>query len=40
MCRDWFSMSVKYDAPFRASTTLEARWRATLFPLDDYAFAA
>lgn len=27
------------DAPFRASTTLEARWRSTRFPLSDYAFA-
>jgi cation diffusion facilitator CzcD-associated flavoprotein CzcO len=27
------------DVPFRASTTLEARWRSSRFPLDDYAFA-
>jgi cation diffusion facilitator CzcD-associated flavoprotein CzcO len=27
------------DVPFRASTTLEARWRSTRFPLDDYAFS-
>jgi cation diffusion facilitator CzcD-associated flavoprotein CzcO len=28
------------DVPFRASTTLEARWRSARFDLDDYAFAA
>jgi cation diffusion facilitator CzcD-associated flavoprotein CzcO len=28
------------DAPFRASTTLEALWRSARFDLDDYAFAA
>jgi cation diffusion facilitator CzcD-associated flavoprotein CzcO len=28
------------DVPFRASTTLEARWRSSRFDLDDYAFAA
>jgi cation diffusion facilitator CzcD-associated flavoprotein CzcO len=27
------------DAPFRASTTVEARWRSGHFPLSDYAFA-
>jgi cation diffusion facilitator CzcD-associated flavoprotein CzcO len=27
------------DAPFRAATTLEARWRSSRFPLSDYAFA-
>jgi cation diffusion facilitator CzcD-associated flavoprotein CzcO len=27
------------DVPFRASTTLEARWRSGRFPLADYAFA-
>jgi cation diffusion facilitator CzcD-associated flavoprotein CzcO len=27
------------DVPFRASTTLEARWRSARFPLGDYAFA-
>lgn len=27
------------DAPFRASTTVEARWRSARFPLSDYAFA-
>jgi cation diffusion facilitator CzcD-associated flavoprotein CzcO len=28
------------DAPFRASTTLEAMWRSARYPLSDYAFAA
>jgi cation diffusion facilitator CzcD-associated flavoprotein CzcO len=28
------------DVPFRASTTLEARWKSTRFDLGDYAFAA
>lgn len=27
------------DAPFRASTTLEAMWRSARFPLEDYAFS-
>ena len=27
------------DVPFRASTTLEARWRSGRFPLSDYGFA-
>ena len=27
------------DVPFRASTTLEARWRSSRFPLADYTFA-
>jgi cation diffusion facilitator CzcD-associated flavoprotein CzcO len=27
------------DVPFRASTTLEARWRSSRFPLGDYTFA-
>ena len=27
------------DVPFRASTTLEARWRSARFDLDDYVFA-
>lgn len=27
------------DAPFRAATTLEARWRSSRFPPTDYAFA-
>ena len=28
------------DVPFRASTTLEARWRSAHFDLGDYAFAS
>ena len=28
------------DAPFRASTTLEAMWRSARFDLDDYSFQA
>jgi cation diffusion facilitator CzcD-associated flavoprotein CzcO len=28
------------DVPFRASTTLEARWRSARFDLDDYSFGA
>ncbi|MDQ3739529.1 MAG: NAD(P)/FAD-dependent oxidoreductase [Actinomycetota bacterium] len=27
------------DVPFRASTTIEARWRSTRFPLEDYVFS-
>ena len=27
------------DVPFRASTTLEARWRSSRFPLEDYVFS-